>query len=407
MSSFSRRIGLFEDEGWKALLPFTRTRPIWAFWWGMDTLAEKWQRYFGWEVVGFWPAQKALQVCYPPIVPPGPVLWINARLLPHSPEINRWLETLPPNTLFRTAEGTPVALYTDRLPTLIADNNFPFSAFPDAEVPPEVSLRWLRQNTDLFHLTGEIIYADWQHWRQRSAPLPTTLSVRGKDNLFLHPTARTGFACISAEEGPVWIGPHAELQDGVLLQHTNTVGPHTTLMLGAKIRTHNSFGPYCKIGGEVGQTTFLGYANKAHDGFFGHSVIGTWCNIGAGSNTSNLKNTYGPVLLYVPATGQLRDTGLQFCGLLMGDYARCGIQTPFTTGCVVDVFANVVSTTFTPKYIPPFSWAPGQFWSWEKVREAAERMQRRRGRTLSESETKLLRHLWETLTQSPTGGQTV
>ncbi len=154
---------------------------------------------------------------------------------------------------------------------------------------------------------------------------------------FLHPTARVGFACIDAEAGPVWIGPAAEIQDGVLLQHTNAIGPHVTLLLGAKVRTHNSFGPFCKIGGEVGQSTFFGYSNKAHDGFVGHSVIGTWCNIGAGSNTSNLKNTYGPVQLYHIASGELRPTGLQFCGLIMGDYARCGIQTPFTTGCVVDL----------------------------------------------------------------------
>lgn len=380
------QIGLFEDEGWRRLLPLVRLRPVWDLWWGMDRLADKWMRYFGWEVVGYLPARDYLS----PILPQslGAITWINARLLPLTDDLRHWLSDLKPDTLYITEAGSPVALRTHRS----FGFGEPFGArFSMAAVPAELRLIWLEQVTDLFEKTGAILHADWRHLRERSAPIPASLSVRGKDNIFFHPTARGGLAVVSAEEGPVWIGPAAEIQDGVILQHTNAIGPHTILLLGARIRTHNSFGPYCKIGGEVGQSTFLGFSNKAHDGFFGHSVIGQWCNIGAGSNTSNLKNTYGSIRLYDPAEGKLRETGLQFCGLIMGDYARCGIQTPFTTGCVVDIFANVVGTGFTPKYIPPFWWGEGQYWLLEKAIEAAQRMQGRRGRVLSPGEEEILR----------------
>lgn len=393
-------LGLFEDTGWENLLPFTRLRPVWELWWGIDTLAQKWTRYYGFAVEGFLPENNRLDPLYPAILPPTALVWVNARLLPFSPEVARWLSQLAPGRLYRTSAGTPIAAlaqleepaHLERLPTELA--------------PPEVPLSWLERSTDLFQQTGAVLDADWAHWRERSAPLPSHLLVRGQDNLFLHPTARVGFAVIDAEGGPVWIGPHAEVQDGAIVQSQCAIGPHSAALLGARIRSLTSIGPWCKVGGEVSQATFLGFSNKAHEGFVGHSVIGQWCNIGAGSNTSNLKNTYGTVRLYHPATQQMEETGLQFCGLLMGDYARCGIQTAFTTGCVVDIFANVVGTGFTPKYIPPFFWAPGAVWEIERALETARRMQARRSRTLSQAEEIFLRRLWAALTQSPTDEQT-
>lgn len=348
---------------------------------------------------GFLPADARLAPLHNPILPGSPLVWINARLLPLTPELPRWLSELRPDRLYLTAEAVPVAAFT-RLSSLQA-----LYALPTETLPPELKLHWLQRATDLFTLTPAVLAADWAHWSERSAPLPPSLSVRGRDNLYLHPSARVGFAIVDAENGPIWLGPHSELQDGAILQSNLTLGPHSAILLGAKVRSFVSIGPWCKVGGEVSQTTFLGYANKAHDGFVGHSVIGPWCNIGAGSNTSNLKNTYGPVRLYNLATHQMEETGLQFCGLLLGDYARCGIQTPFTTGCVVDIFANVVSTSFTPKYVPAFFWAEGKVWDIERALETARRMHARRGQTLSPAEEALLRRLWHTLTPGPTAEQ--
>ncbi len=393
------RIGLFEDEGWQALLPFTRMRPIWELWWGIDTLAQKWARYYGFSVEGFLPAGDRLSPLYTATLPATELVWINARLLPHSPDITYWLKELTPSRLYVTAAGIPVAA------RVYIETPTAWTTLPTEELPAELQLRWIERTVDLFQETGAVLAADWAHWREQSAPIPPHLAVRGRDNLYIHPTARVGFAIVDAENGPVWIGPHAELQDGAIIQSYCTLGPHSVALLGAKIRSFTGIGPSCKVGGEVSQATFLGFSNKAHEGFVGHSVIGHWCNIGAGSNTSNLKNTYGPVRLYNPATGQLEETGLQFCGLMMGDYARCGIQTPFTTGCVVDIFANVVSTAFTPKYVPPFFWSEGKVWQIEQALETARRVQARRGRTLREAEASLLRRLWAQLTQSPTAEQ--
>ncbi|MEN3040021.1 MAG: putative sugar nucleotidyl transferase [Bacteroidia bacterium] len=395
------RIGLFEDEGWRRLLPLSRLRPAWHFWWGMDRLADKWQRYYDWEVAGYWTPRPILHRLFPPIVPSEEIIWINARLLPLSEDFPRWLKEIGPEIVYVTSEGIPVAVRTRRF--LSPERQPAFERGRTTEVPAELALAWLREVTDLFSLTGEIILADWRHLKEKSAPLPSTLSVRGKENVFFHPTARAGFCIVSAEEGPVWIGPQAELQDGSIVQHTNAIGPHTMILTGARIRTHNSFGPFCKVGGEVGQSTILGYSNKAHEGFLGHSVVGEWCNIGAGSNTSNLKNTYGPVRLYDPEAGQLRETGLQFCGLIMGDFARCGIQTPFTTGCMVDIFANVVTNTFTPKYIPPFFWDKEQVWDCDKAILTAKRMYSRRSKPFTEAEEALLRAWYEALVQKKVG----
>ncbi|MCS7188752.1 MAG: putative sugar nucleotidyl transferase [Bacteroidia bacterium] len=386
------KIGLFEDEGWIDFLPFTRVRPVWELWWGMDKLVSKWQRYYGYTLRGLVTFRSYLWELYPPQLPDEDLVWLNSRLLPYTPSIDQWIKELSHEVLYVTPEGMYVAVRTRRFPSDLQQMK---SRFLIRELPRELQLKWLEHATDLFQYVGEVIKADWQYWQEPSAPLPSTFSVRGKDNVYLHPLAQGGYAYISAEEGPVWIGPQAEIQDGVILQHTNVIGPHTTLLLGAKIRSFNSFGPWCKVGGEVSHSVFLGYANKAHDGFLGHSVIGEWCNIGAGSNTSNLKNTYGPVRLYSFRSQRLENSGLQFCGLLMGDYARCGIQTAFTTGCVVDIFANIVSTGFTQKYIPPFYWKEGEKWEIDKVWHTAERVHARRGRHLSEGERNLLKHLWE------------
>ncbi|MCS7163043.1 MAG: putative sugar nucleotidyl transferase [Bacteroidia bacterium] len=396
------QIAFFEDDGWVELLPFTRLRPIWAIWWGTSTLAEKWSAYYGWHATGQLPAQKKLWRLFPPIFPEGDTVWVNARLLPLSAEFNRWLHDLGPDRLYVTSTGEAVALRTRRLPCKDPEKPQTFGQpFPTAEVPSDLPLMWLRTPTQLFTETEAILLADWQALQAPSATPPPTAQVLGRDNLYLHPSARIGLAFLDATTGPLWIGPGVEIQHGAIIYGPGAIGPHTTIMAKANIRTHNSFGPWCKIGGEVAVSTFLGYSNKSHDGFLGHSVIGAWCNIGAGSNTSNLKNTYGPVRLYHPASGELRPTGLQFCGLLMGDYARCGIQTPFTTGCVVDIFANIVGQSFTPKYVPPFYWAEGAVWQLAQALETARRMKARRGQTLSEAEAEVLTLLYHELTPIP------
>ncbi len=384
-------IGLFEDAGWQQLLPITRTRPIWAIWWGIDRLLEKWTRYYGWPVVGFCPAQPILYPLYPPKIPSEKLLWVNARLLPHTADLVRILEALPEGAFYEH-DGAVLALRADiskKLPTQWKAETL-HGAYRALSWPQDKPPQLLRHVTDLFQQNRAVLEADWAHLKAPSAPLPETPFIRGRDNVYLAPGGRIDWAFIDAADGPLYIGPSAHIQDGAIVGSHNVIGPQTVITAGTRLRTHNAIGPTCKLGGEIGQCTFLGFSNKAHEGFFGHSVIGEWCNIGAGSNTSNLKNTYGPVQLYDIASGQLKDTGLQFCGLIMGDYARCGIQTPFTTGCVVDIGANIVGTSFTPKYVPPFQWEAGIEWELGKFLEVVTRMKARRGEKLSPEEREVL-----------------
>ena len=400
------RIGLFEDEtAHVAFLPVTRTRPLWEVWWGIDRLIDKWKRHYGWEAVAFWPFSSLIHPLYPPQIPAfedaqsqREFLWLNARLLPWSPDLSRIVDALSPQQAYvyenqlLLVRGMPTFKENFRWTPQDIAGSHKLLPWPE-EAPP----RCLRTITDLFQYNGEVIEADWKHLTSRSASLPSHPAIRGKDNIYLSEGAQIDWAFIDATGGPLYIGPGAHIQDAAIIGHHNAIGPQTVITSGTRLRTHNSLGPLCKVGGEIGQSTFLGFSNKVHEGFMGHSVIGSWCNIGAGSNTSNLKNTYGSVRLYDIASGELRDTGLQFCGLIMGDYARCGIQTAFTTGCVVDIGANVVGTGFTPKYMPPFYWDAGQVWELEAFLRTITRMKSRRGHTLTPQEEEMIVHLYKVL----------
>jgi len=400
------KIGLFEDEkAHLAFLPITRTQPLWEIWWGIDRLIDKWKRYYGREVTALWPAHPLLYPLYPPQLPnfdgtqsQRDFLWINTRLLPWSPELNRILNALPPQSAYvyenqlLAVRGMPPLMRGFRWIPQSLEASHTLLPWPN-ETPPHC----LHTITDFFQYNGQVIEADWKYLSARSASLPPHPAIRGKDNIYLSEGAQVDWAFIDAADGPLYIGPGAHIQDAAIVGHHNAIGPQTTVTSGTKLRTHNSLGPLCKVGGEIGQSTFLGFSNKVHEGFVGHSVIGRWCNIGAGSNTSNLKNTYGSVRLYDIATGELKDTGLQFCGLIMGDYARCGIQTAFTTGCVVDMGANVVGTGFTPKYIPPFYWAAGEVWDLEGFLRMVRRVKSRRKHEMSAEEVQMITGLYEAL----------
>jgi UDP-N-acetylglucosamine diphosphorylase/glucosamine-1-phosphate N-acetyltransferase len=185
--------------------------------------------------------------------------------------------------------------------------------------------------------------------------------VVGDPNLiFLEEGAVVEASVLNTKAGPIYIGKDAEVMEGCLLRGPLVLGDHAQLKMGAKIYGPSAFGPECRVGGEVNNSVILGYSNKGHDGFLGNSVLGEWCNLGADTNNSNLKNTYGPVRAYSYAEGSDVDTGLQFCGLIMGDHAKSAINTMFNTGSVVGVGANVFGGGFPPKHIPGFAWGGAQ-----------------------------------------------
>lgn len=205
-------------------------------------------------------------------------------------------------------------------------------------------------------------------------------AIYGVENLFVEEGVTVRAAIINAERGPVYLGRNTTINEGAIIRGAFAICEGSEVNVGAKIRGDTTIGPDCKVGGEVAAAVIYGHSNKSHDGYLGCSVIGEWCNIGADSNTSNLKNNYETVKVWSHARGEFQDTGLQFCGLMMGDHSKCGINSMFNTGTVVDVFANVFGEGFVRNYIPSFSWGGTHQLTTYKIEKAIETMKRVMGR---------------------------
>lgn len=228
-----------------------------------------------------------------------------------------------------------------------------------------------------------------------SRQLSSTNTIIGDaQNIFLEEGARVEGCILNCTEGPIYVGKNAEIMEGSIVRGALAMCDHAALKLGTKVYGATTLGPYCKVGGEVNNVIFQAFSNKGHDGFLGNSVIGEWCNIGADSNSSNLKNNYGKVKTYNYQTQQLEQTDVQFMGLMMGDHSKCSINSMFNTATVVGVSANVFGTGFPPKYVPSFAWGDdGQIYSFDKAIESANNMMERRGTSLSADEFAILKHI--------------
>ena len=206
---------------------------------------------------------------------------------------------------------------------------------------------------------------------RKSQFLPENNTILGKD-IFIEKGAKVSCSILNAEDGPIYIGKNAEVMEGSIIKGPFAMGESAVLKMGAKIYGATTLGPYCKVGGEVSNSVFFGYSSKAHDGFLGNSVIGEWCNLGADSNISNLKNNYAHVKLWNYEIERFINTELQFCGLIMGDHSKCGINTMFNTGTVVGVSSNVFGSGFPRNFIPSFNWGGAAGFSIYKLLKAFE-----------------------------------
>lgn len=253
---------------------------------------------------------------------------------------------------------------------------------------------------DLFTYNDYAIRFDFELLTQgrKSQPISATNGVKNPENIFLEEGAIVEFALLNASSGPIYIGKNAEIMEGSMVRGSFALGESAKLNMGAKIYPGTSIGPYCKAGGELNNSILMGYSNKGHDGFLGNSVIGEWCNLGADTNTSNLKNNYSEIRVWDYETRNYIDSGLQFCGLVMGDYSKSAINTQFNTGTVVGVSANVFDAGFPPKFIPSFSWGGGKDsgkFALEKSYEAIEKMMERRQKQLTDAEKKIISHIFQ------------
>jgi UDP-N-acetylglucosamine diphosphorylase/glucosamine-1-phosphate N-acetyltransferase len=230
-----------------------------------------------------------------------------------------------------------------------------------------------------------------------SKPHPGHITVSGGGHLFIEEGAKLYPGCIvNAQTGPVYIGRDAEVMEGAILRGPIAVCEHAVIKMGAKIYGATTIGPGCKVGGEINNAVFFANSNKAHDGFVGNAVIGEWCNLGADTNCSNLKNNYDEVKVWSEAEDKNVSTGLTFCGLLMADHSKCGINTMFNTGTVVGVSCNIFGGGFPDKYITSFSWGGDGLttYAFDKAMETANRMMGRRNKQLSKAEIEMYRHIF-------------
>lgn len=263
------------------------------------------------------------------------------------------------------------------------------------KIPVVLENRW-----DVFQENGAALISDFEmitKGRTSKQLSPTNTIIGDPNQIFLEEGASVEAAILNTRKGPIYIGKNAEVMEGALVRGPFAMGESAALKLGAKVYGPTTLGPHCKVGGEVNNAVFQAYSNKGHDGFLGNALIGEWCNLGADTNCSNLKNNYGSVRVYDYATEDMVQTDVQFMGLVMGDHSKCGINTMFNTATIIGVSANVFSGGFPPKYIPSFSWGvEGQRYKLEKAIESANNMMKRRGLQLSSAEIGILTHIADT-----------
>lgn len=372
------------------LKPLTLTRPIAGLRCGILTLQEKWERRLAAEASFL--TETYLREKFPAHYT-ADILYINASCLPDDTLAERLLLLKTGQSIY--SGGELVAFRTsDRLE---------YGFEPEAAgIVYEEPVSFLRELPHLFLYNGAQIEADFALLsRTRTSEKITDpyTAVYGEDRVFTGHNVQVRAAIINAEAGPVFIDDNAVIQEGAIIIGPAAIGKNAMVAFGAKIRSNTTLGPYCRVGGEVGNSIFHAYSNKAHDGFLGNSYIGEWCNLGANTNNSNLKNNYKPVSLYSYALQGLYDTGETFCGTFMGDYTKAGISTMFNTGTVAGVCSNVYGGGFQEKYIPSFTWGGKtegyQPYRFDKAVEVINATMERRSLTLQEQDLAILRHIAE------------
>lgn len=254
-----------------------------------------------------------------------------------------------------------------------------------------------------FSKNGEALQADFDLLTdgRQSAPISSTNSLINPENIFLEEGATVEYSILNANEGPIYLGKDSEVWEGSLIRGAFALCNNAVVKMGGKIYGPTTVGPFAKVCGEISNTVIFGYSSKGHEGYLGNAVVGEWCNIGADSNNSNLKNNYAKVRLWNYDTEKFEQTGLQFCGLMMGDHSKTAINTMLNTGTVIGVNCNIYVPGFPRNFVPSFSWGGASGFSTylpKKAFEAAKVMMARRGVEFDEKEAKILTHVFE-LTQ--------
>ena len=370
------------DSNRSNFYPLSYTRPISEFRIGILTIKEKWTHYYK----NISTKTEDYLVSKYPIRLQKENLWIDASVLP-SKELKTELDSLRNGEVLKS-NGK-----------IIAFKNLNYSFKNLNKINTSILVNSIENIWDIFSDNGREIEADFKllTTARKSQEISDTNTVIGK-HIFMEKGAKISCSILNAENGPIYIGKNTEIMEGAIIRGPFAMCENAVLKMGAKIYGPTTLGPHCKIGGEVNNSVFFGYSSKAHDGFLGNSVIGEWCNLGADTNNSNLKNNYAEVKLWNYEMERFKKTGLQFCGLIMGDHSKCGINTMFNTGTVIGVSANIFGSGFPRNFIPSFSWggASGfQVYKLPKVFEVASKVFERRKLDFDENEQNILSEVYD------------
>ena len=379
---------LFDGPSRNALLPFTYTRPVADIRIGILTIREKWEKYLGSTTTTL--TEEYLQEKYP-IVELDENVMINASFLPNEALIEM-VKSLQPNQMIVHDEDV-VAFFTQQSADEVDFDTYEALFFDD-------ELLTVENTWDIFQKNDAAIRADFELLTtyEVSQPIPNTVQVLGAEHVFIEEGAKLNFVTLNASMGPIYIGKNAEIMEGSVIRGPFALCEEAQVKMASKIYGATTVGPHCRVGGEVNNSVLMGYSNKGHDGFLGNAVLGEWCNIGADSNNSNLKNNYDEVRLWSYETEGFAKTGLQFCGLMMGDHSKCGINTMFNTGTVIGVSTNIFGSGFPRNFVPSFSWGGASGFTTyltKKAFETAKIVMSRRKIEFTDIDAAILEHVFE------------
>jgi len=382
---------LFDDNSREALLPFTYTAPIAEIRCGILTMKEKWEKYLDKEVSHL--TEDYLSKKFVLNVASENIL-INSSIFPNK-ELLDAIYNLNINEKL-VNKDTIIAIKTN-------EQNIENEILENENLKTincDIEFKKINNTWDIFSFNDFAIRDDFEFITKgrTSQQISETNNILGKENIFVEEGAIIEFATLNASTGPIYIGKDAEIMENSAIRGPFAICEHSAVKLSAKIYGPTTIGPHSKVGGELNNVVIFGYTNKAHDGFLGNSVIGRWCNLGADTNNSNLKNNYVNVRLWDYKTERFAKTGLQFCGLMLGDHSKSAINTMFNTGTVIGVFANIFGSGFPRNFVPSFSWGGASGMSEygiKKAFEVAEKVMARRGIDFDDIEKDILTKVFE------------
>ena len=379
---------LFDGPARNALLPFTFTRPVADILIGILTIRQKWERYLGSTITTL--TEEYLSDKYPMVELEENVM-INASFLPNG-VLAEMVSNLEPNQAIFKGEEV-IAFYTND-----SQEEVDFDSYEIIEYSEECLM--VMNTWDIFSKNAAAVREDFEFLTEdrKSQAIPKSVNVIAPENIFIEEGAQLEFVTLNASTGPIYIGKDSLIMEGTVIRGPFVLCEGAVVKMSAKIYGATTVGPYSKVGGEINNSVLFAHSNKGHDGFLGNSVLGEWCNIGADSNNSNLKNNYDEVKLWSYETEGFAKTGLQFCGLMMGDHSKCGINTMFNTGTVVGVSSNIFGSGFPRNFVPSFSWggaAGFATYTTKKAFETAKLVMGRRNIEFDEKEAAILEYIFE------------